>query len=869
MAGTHNSIYNTLKSSHSFVEASTDDSIKETERLIANALIGGDINIFNSGCVKKPNIKCVPKFKLTNTTNHSHLMISNEENECNSMFAIASYNNPRALPDSFNDTFAGKCGKYGPNNATTLYRTVRRDISSNSFYNSKLVFTTDSSQNIFFDNTNSRFIVTFNTTQSEPNSNNKTFNIQKAVNSRYSVIGQTIDPLTISECVDFNKNYSLYSEKTITRDPNTNKLTFDSSNFTNNIGSITYAGGGGVQTKAYTITVNQNSKISSNVSFGAIKVVEGNNIVTIYKSNTFIGDPNGYSDWSQTPIVTYQLSDNTLKNIISGVNLPAPFSFITIKRNIPPTSSATGYFVIPPPQFLVTAISTLDVTTYPHNGTSLTNMYFDINNIGSTISYYPFTQTGSGYGTAGGEPIYGFNNIGISFKNSNIESFYNLKYNPTYVSKTSITAKSYGIYIPSNKITIDFYPAKSTSIQYPNGDYTGVQKTTLYSGLISDLVKYVSNSKNTNTYMYSDTNNVKHINYIEGSIDTATNLYSFSFTQPFITGNLSTVTVNNVHGVKGNELLNIKITNIIPFMNITYDGNNPPLSGNNTNTIELGVGSCLQTYLYGTSYNKDEDGNITFNIVRYESDVGLSNLVWPGNSLINYGILKPALTAKNFCYPAELKGDLATNFNITKFGIWPIRKRYKTFTLYSPSDPANALSVIPYNFMDVLSKFIKAGGISSTNWLNQDWITCDTAVWSPWLLNGGSVPNIWSPYSVRDGAGISPSYNILDNTITEISSKIPNVLKYRLNCLSTIGQSIMSNLFCVSRNSPYRAIVCQYSPVLSVVSGDGNPIVNLNAFGIEKLIKNEMKYFLIPNVEYSSETSFDYNFNFILNGISL
>ena len=24
-------------------------------------------------------------------------------------------------------------------------------------------------------------------------------------------------------------------------------------------------------------------------------------------------------------------------------------------------------------------------------------------------------------------------------------------------------------------------------------------------------------------------------------------------------------------------------------MNITYDGNNPPLSGNNTNTIELGV----------------------------------------------------------------------------------------------------------------------------------------------------------------------------------------------------------------------------------------------------------------------------------------
>ena len=49
MAGTHNSIYNTLKSSHSFVEASTDDSIKETERLIANALIGGDINIFNSG----------------------------------------------------------------------------------------------------------------------------------------------------------------------------------------------------------------------------------------------------------------------------------------------------------------------------------------------------------------------------------------------------------------------------------------------------------------------------------------------------------------------------------------------------------------------------------------------------------------------------------------------------------------------------------------------------------------------------------------------------------------------------------------------------------------------------------------------------
>lgn len=849
-----NTIYNTSRSSHSYVEVTSESSIDETERQIANALISRSVKNFNDGCAKKPNIKCTPNYQIEDKNHHSHLMFNNEENEMSTMFAYGAHNTPRALPDGYIDSFSGNCGKYGPNNEKPLSRTIRRDISSNSFYDSNLIFTTENLQDEFYDIEKSRFIVKFNKNQDN-------FNAQKALNSRYSVKNISIDPLTISEHLVFNKDHSLYTENIIERDSETNKLIASSSKITNPLSGIKLTTG----QSAYSVTINSNSKVNTNVFFGAIKLYRetpgyGGNYnpdISIYYINNFIGDPSTYpiGDW-------IKLGEYTLDNISKGITLPIPGthdnvnptpSFISIKKNtgtISGNGSLNNYFIIPRPQFVVTAVNTSHITSYPYTFSQelLTKKYIDFDFYFS--SYKPFSSD-----------TVNFNNFDIKFKNAN-ESYYNLKYNPTYanVKQPALGAKIYNIYIPGNNINIDFYPEELNNGDIPL-DYMK-KAIRLYSGPITELTKYIVDSKNTNTYTYTvadpknHTHLVKHINYISGSVDTETNLYTFSFTQPGKNTGLVTINENTYYGENKTQLMNIKINGIIPFLHIP---------STEKKYIELGNCSCLQTYLYGSSFIKDISGNIMLNIVRYESDIGISNLVWPETS--TDGVLKieddfkSVYNPSNFIYPEKVDtdfGDLDV-FKLKKFGMWPIRRRYKTFTLYTPYNidrTLKELTATPFNFMDTLNNYVKNGGISVDNWKNE-WITNDTSIWSPWLVNGGSIKNIWS------------SYNVYVNN-SNINSRVPNILRFNIKCLSTIGQSILARIFAVSKKSPFRAIVCEYDPILTLLSGDGVPIQITNAFGIQKLMKTEMKYFLLNNaIEYNVYNTFDHNFNFLLNGISL
>lgn len=325
--------YNNANASHTRYETNSTSGITYAERAIANAMISRDIAVFNSTAKPSSNtfatVTSPYDLKDSNYANNklTHLMINNQENELGTVFAFAANHNPTNSPIDMHSSFPTTDGTISTGaNVTT---TVALDINSNSYYDSSIIVTTDNTENTFFGSDASggqvnRYTVTFDTT-------NSNYNMQKAVNSRYSYSSSAPDtdkndPLTIQESTTFNSNDAFLSEYKIIQNPTTGAYSrnITEEKLADNMSGLKYPlDASGVL--LYSVTLDGSNAVTNDqIFFGAIKGEQGPSGTTVtgtaWKNDINEGDTATtlVSDQTGTagPIIIqkYQPGDSTTPN---------------------------------------------------------------------------------------------------------------------------------------------------------------------------------------------------------------------------------------------------------------------------------------------------------------------------------------------------------------------------------------------------------------------------------------------------------------------------------------------------------------------------------------------------------------------------
>ena len=359
-----------------------------------------------------------------------------------------------------------------------------------------------------------------------------------------------------------------------------------------------------------------------NVVASRIKIGANSNLFTIssglqrlklYYSPDYIGNPVDYT-WSTNFYTSY--SQEELSNT-GGVILPVPVystesngyvssttdSVLNLSRASTNIEPHTFYFVLPRPQYKVTAIATNAVSSLPHNGTAKTVRYFEADYSTGSIAY-PFAGV---LGESSGTRV--INNMSIKFNDG--QTYLANRFNPSSVV--------HGIYIPSNILNVDLYGGAHHTSRPLNSI------TRLYSDNIHKI--YTSNSS------YVDSNS--EIETFFSGTRNSNLSYNFGFTQPadIVYNNLNS---SLIYGAIGTAAYNIKVNNIAPFINIpntTYAH------------IDLVSGKNTTICLYGHSIKLDSSNNLVAELVRYES--------LPGLDLTDEGSSYATITKRNLGFYAN------------------------------------------------------------------------------------------------------------------------------------------------------------------------------------------------------------------------
>ncbi len=290
------------RASHTTIELNSTSGINLTERYIANSIIGRDIAIFNGMTGNSYVAGLTGGVSFIKETQNgiplTNLMINNQEDELGTVFAFAAKNEPVGTTGAhINITVSS--GFIDSGLTTNASSQMNLSLLSNPYYDATLVFTTDNSTNTFYDNeltepTGSKFIVTFD-------SGTTGFNAEKAVNSRFNIIGGTnvaplSDPLTIEEDTVFNTQHALLTTKYLTRNSSDGRLVPSNYNITEN--GITGPSLAITDVKNtvneiyYGITMAHQNATDENVFFGAIKGVQSSAGVTI-SGSAYVTSPTG------------------------------------------------------------------------------------------------------------------------------------------------------------------------------------------------------------------------------------------------------------------------------------------------------------------------------------------------------------------------------------------------------------------------------------------------------------------------------------------------------------------------------------------------------------------------------------------------
>jgi hypothetical protein len=85
-------------------------------------------------------------------------------------------------------------------------------------------------------------------------------------------------------------------------------------------------------------------------------------------------------------------------------------------------------------------------------------------------------------------------------------------------------------------------------------------------------------------------------------------------------------------------------------------------------------------------------------------------------------------------------------------------------------------------------------------------------------------------------------------------------LDFNLVCLSTVGQSKLTEIMGVSANSPIRMLVCSYPNRIDLRTGDGSPVYIVNAFGkLRNILTQSQVVELTPSLGNATNIPAEYN----------
>ncbi len=414
-----------------------------------------------------------------------------------------------------------------------------------------------------------------------------------------------------------------------------------------------------------------------NIVASRVKITSNTNLFTIqyglpdlqlFYLNEYEGDPSTFS-WSDVQeFVRY--GQDSLK---LGVNLPVPGtetdinptnSIITLKRNPDYVQAHTFYFILPRPQYIINAVGTNQVSSLPHSASSTIQRYFDAYYNSDHVGEKPFIGS---RGVVNSQRV--VNDMTVKFTDGQL-------YVNTRGSASSFVNR---IYIPSNILNIDLYSGEN---------HSSASSSNLIARIFSNNIHKISDASENSFY-----DNVHEITtYLSGEINTSNKSYKLLFTQPISV--ISPSTTNElIYGTLGNQVFNITLNDIRPFLNITSYSH-----------IDLKSGSNTKLYLYGHSYNV-VNNDLVARIVRYESARGLD--------LTNE--YSPII-------------EIATR----NLGFTAVSKKYRDITICNASIQ---LTDTPFNLQSRIAEFLAAGGIGApnSNWESQ-WLT-DPAFTQPTVLD--------------------------------------------------------------------------------------------------------------------------------------
>lgn len=283
----------------------------------------------------------------------------------------------------------------------------------------------------------------------------------------------------------------------------------------------------------------------------------------IYKSAKFVGEPNTFNDWTLLQEVAQidLLDSSVIKIKVPGTATNSSLSF---NRNSAVFDTHTAYMVMPPPQFIVSSISTESVSALPYvfNQSLKTIKYVDYlpqNN----VVYKPFNDI-----------VSGINNMTLNFVV--VPQYQDLRQNPV--------ASVSNIVVTSNNINIDLYSGYSS-------DVSASKISTLYNGPITGIPSIGGNF----TYGGKTT-------YCRSFKDPETLNLKINLSQDLsILGGSDVVRVLN-----GDDLINptIIVNNISPFLSLSLPEKLDLLPGDSIqlsyydNEIVVGSGGDLTAICY-------------------------------------------------------------------------------------------------------------------------------------------------------------------------------------------------------------------------------------------------------------------------------
>jgi hypothetical protein len=257
-------VYNNDGATYTEYELRNSNDIAGTELAIAKAMLTRNIANFNSTAPNNDNTtKNVDYQNTIGSGANTHLMFNHQQTDLGTIFAFGSQHvsndGATGMAISENHTthlsFNIPHGKLGASTQDYEQNQVTIDDNSASYYDSQLAFITVADNSSGSTGASDHSITVNWNGSSKPGQNN--VNAERAVNSIYSTWGSGIagaqdfggvatgatgnqdHPYQYSESIDYNRDYSIYTEKLLTRNATTKQITGSATDVTDAISTLT------------------------------------------------------------------------------------------------------------------------------------------------------------------------------------------------------------------------------------------------------------------------------------------------------------------------------------------------------------------------------------------------------------------------------------------------------------------------------------------------------------------------------------------------------------------------------------------------------------------------------------------------------